>query len=169
VSFSVVFLIRYFSQSKEFVMDKVVLNWQGGMQYDAHIGEHTIVVDASEEMGGMNLGARPKPLLLVALAGCTGMDIASLARKMRVDFTRIDIEAEADKTEEVPSLYTAMRLRYRFEGEGIEPAKPLKMVALSQQRYCGVSDMLRRVAPISIEVYLNGERIDERDVMSMEL
>ena len=121
-------------------MDKVVLNWQGGMQYDAHIGEHTIVVDASEEMGGMNLGARPKPLLLVALAGCTGMDIASLARKMRVDFTRIEIEAEADKTEEVP-----------------------------QQRYCGVSDMLRRVAPISIEVYLNGERIDERDVMSMEL
>ena len=76
---------------------------------------------------------------------------------------------EAEKTEEVPSLYTAMRLRYRFEGEGIEPAKPLKMVALSQQRYCGVSDMLRRVAPISIEVYLNGERIDERDVMSMEL
>lgn len=150
-------------------MDKVVLNWQGGMQYDAHVGEHSIVLDASEEMGGMNLGARPKPLLLVALAGCTGMDIASLARKMRVDFTRIDIEAEAEKTEEVPSLYTSMVLRYRFEGEGIDPARPLKMVALSQQRYCGVSEMLRRVAPISVEVYLNGERIDREDVMRMEL
>lgn len=140
--------------------DKVILEWKGGMQYDAHVGEHTITLDASEELGGMNLGARPKPLLLVALAGCTGMDIASLARKMRVDFDRIQIEADADKTDEVPSLYTSMTLKYRFEGKDIDPAKPLKMVALSQERYCGVADMLRRVAPIGFEVYLNGERID---------
>lgn len=150
-------------------MDKVVLNWKGGMQYDAHVGEHTIVLDAGEEMGGMNLGARPKPLLLAALAGCTGMDIASLARKMRIDFDRVEIEAEAEKTEEVPSVYTSMTLRYRFEGAGIDPFKPLKMVALSQQRYCGVADMLRRVAPVAVEVYLNGERIDRQNVMEMEL
>lgn len=141
-------------------MDKVILDWKGGMQYDAQIGEHMITLDASEEMGGMNLGARPKPLLLAALAGCTGMDIASLARKMRVDFDKIEIEADAEKTDEVPSLYTSMKLIYRFEGKGIDPAKPLRMVELSQEKYCGVADMLRRVAPIGFEVYLNGERID---------
>lgn len=141
-------------------MEQVKLNWKGGMQFDAQVGEHVIVLDASEELGGMNLGVRPKPLLLVALAGCTGMDIASLARKMRVEFDRIEIEADAEKNDEVPATYTSLTLKYRFEGQGIDPAKPLKMVGLSQERYCGVANMLRQVAPIAFEVYLNGVRID---------
>lgn len=143
-------------------MEQIKLNWEGGMQFDAQVGEHTIVLDAPEEVGGMNLGVRPKPLLLVALAGCTGMDIASLARKMRIEFDKIEIEAAAETTEEIPTVYTALTLRYRFEGAGIEPAKPLKMVDLSMERYCGVANMLRRVAPIGFEVYLNGERIDRQ-------
>lgn len=142
-------------------MEQVKLNWKGGMQFDAQVGEHVIVLDASEELGGMNLGVRPKPLLLVALAGCTGMDIASLARKMRVEFQKIEIEADAEKSDEIPATYTSMTLKYRFEGKGIDPAKPLKMVDLSQERYCGVANMLRQVAPITFEVYLNGERIDK--------
>lgn len=141
-------------------MEQVKLEWKGGMQFDAQLGEHTITLDGPEELGGMNIGARPKPLLLVALAGCTGMDIASLARKMRVEFERVEIEADAEKSDEIPVVYTAMTLKYRFEGKGIDPSKPLKMVSLSQERYCGVADMLRKVAPIAFEVYLNGERID---------
>lgn len=142
-------------------MDHVKLDWKGGMQFDAQVGEHHIVLDAPEELGGMNLGARPKPLLLVALAGCTGMDITSLARKMRVEFEKIEIEAEARKSDEIPVIYTEMTLRYNFFGDGVEPAKPLKMVALSQERYCGVAEMLRKVAPIRVEVFLNGVRIDQ--------
>lgn len=141
-------------------MEQVKLDWKGGMQFDAQVGDHVITLDASEELGGMNLGARPKPLLLVALAGCTGMDIASLARKMRVEFDKIEIEADAEKNDEIPAVYTSMTLIYRFEGKGIDPSKPLKMVNLSQERYCGVANMLRTVAPIGFEVYLNGERID---------
>lgn len=141
-------------------MELIKLDWKGGMQFDAQVGEHTIVLDASEEFGGMNLGVRPKPLLLVALAGCSGMDIASLARKMRVEFDKIEIEADAEKSGEIPTTYTSMVLKYRFQGKGVDPAKPLKMVNLSQEKYCGVASMLRLVAPISFEVYLNGERID---------
>lgn len=141
-------------------MEQVKLEWKGGMQFDARVGDHVVTLDASEEQGGMNLGVRPKPLLLVALAGCTGMDIASLARKMRVEFDRIEIEADAEKNDEIPSVYTSMTLKYRFEGKGVDPSKPLKMVGLSQERYCGVANMLRQVAPIGVEVYLNGERID---------
>lgn len=141
-------------------MEHVTLNWKGGMQFDAQVGEHTIVLDAPEELGGMNLGVRPKPLLLVALAGCTGMDVASLARKMRVEFDEIEIEADAELSDEVPSVYTSMTLKYRFEGKNIDPSKPLKMVGLSQERYCGVANMLRQAAPVAFEVYLNGVRID---------
>lgn len=129
------------------------------MQFDAQVDEHTITLDAPESVGGMNLGARPKPLLLVALGGCTGMDVASLARKMRVDFDKVEIEVDAEKSDEMPVVYCSMTVRYRFEGAGIDPAKPLKMVTLSQERYCGVSAMLRQVCPVSVEVYLNGERI----------
>lgn len=130
-------------------MEQIKMEWKGGMQFDAQVGEHVIVLDASEELGGMNLGVRPKPLLLVALAGCSGMDIASLARKMRVEFDKIEIEADAEKSDEIPATYTSMVLKYRFQGQGIDPAKPLKMVNLSQEKYCGVASMLRLVAPIS--------------------
>lgn len=140
-------------------MENVKLEWKGGMQFDAQVDEHTITLDAPESVGGMNLGARPKPLLLVALGGCTGMDVASLARKMRVDFDKVEIEVDAEKSDEMPVVYRSMTVRYRFEGAGIDPAKPLKMVTLSQERYCGVSAMLRQVCPVSVEVYLNGERI----------
>lgn len=141
-------------------MEQVILKWKGGMEFDAQVGDHKLVLDASEELGGANVGVRPKPLLLVALAGCTGMDITSLARKMRVEFDQIEIEADAEKTEDIPVVYTSMKLIYRFEGKDIDPAKPLKMVNLSQERYCGVAMMLRQVAPIGCEVYLNGVRID---------
>ncbi|HIW11095.1 MAG TPA: OsmC family protein [Candidatus Rikenella faecigallinarum] len=140
-------------------MENVKLEWKGGMQFDAQVDGHTITLDAPETLGGMNVGARPKPLLLVALAGCTGMDVASLARKMRVEYDRLEIDVEAEKTDEMPVVYRSMTLRYRFEGQGIDPSKPLKMVSLSQERYCGVSAMLRQVCPVAVEVYLNGERI----------
>lgn len=118
-------------------MEQVKLEWKGGMQFDAQVGEHTITLDGPEELGGMNIGARPKPLLLVALAGCTGMDIASLARKMRVEFERIEIEADAEKSDEIPVVYTAMTLKYRFEGKGIDPSKPLKWSASRRSGIAG--------------------------------
>lgn len=131
------------------------------MEFDAQVGEHKIILDASEEHGGTNLGTSPKPLLLVSLAGCTGMDVMSLARKMRVEFEKFEIEVEAEKSDDIPSVYTSMKLIYKFETrEDLSPEKPLKMVALSQERYCGVAHMLRKVSQLQYEVYLNGKRID---------
>ncbi len=140
-------------------MEQISITWKGGMAYEALVDGFSVPLDAAAEHGGENGGPRPKPLLLVALAGCTGMDVASLARKMRVEFSSIVIDAEADKGDEMPAIYTAMRLIYRFEGAGIDPEKPLKMVALSQERYCGVSAMLAKAAPVTYQVWLNGEQI----------
>lgn len=131
------------------------------MEFDAQVGEHKIILDASPEHGGSNLGTSPKPLLLVSLAGCTGMDVMSLARKMRVEFDKFEVEVEAQKSEDIPSVYTSIKLIYKFQGpEDLSADKTLKMVSLSQERYCGVAQMLRKASHLEYEVYLNGERID---------
>lgn len=64
---------------------EITLDWQGKMQFQAHVGNHSITLDGSPEVGGEDAGARPKPLMLVALAGCSGMDVVSLLRKMSMD------------------------------------------------------------------------------------
>ncbi len=143
-------------------MDQINLKWKGGMEYEATIGDYTLTVDGPAEHGGNGQGPTPKPLMLVALGGCTGMDIASLARKMRVEFSRIDIDVEAEKNEEPPVVYTSLRVIYRFGHPAPDDdirAKTEKMVRLSQERYCGVSAMLARVAPLGWEIQINGETI----------
>ena len=55
--------------------------WKGKMAFDVEVGEHKITLDAGEAVGGENKGVRPKPLMMVALAGCTGMDVVSILKK----------------------------------------------------------------------------------------
>ena len=80
---------------------------------------------------------------------------------MRVDFASFKVDVQAETSEgEHPHVYTFFKVIYHFEGQGIDPAKLMKMVLLSQERYCGVAAMLRQAAPLAYEVYLNGVRID---------
>lgn len=137
-------------------MEQVILNFNKDMHFTANVSGHTIELDAAAENGGGDIGARPKALLLAALGGCTGMDIASLARKMRVDIKALTIEADAEKSvDEVPMIYTSAKLVYRFEASQGDRDKIVKMVAMSQERYCGVSSMLQKAFPISYEIFLN--------------
>ena len=64
--------------------ETISVSWLGNMAFEADIEGHKIMLDASEEVGGENKGPKPKPLMLVALAGCTGMDVVSLLKKMRI-------------------------------------------------------------------------------------
>lgn len=144
-------------------MEQLSLKWHGGMEYTADLDGHTIRIDADGDSGGTNLGPRPKALILVALAGCTGMDIASLARKMRVEIEELEIKVEYEKSEEHPIVYTSIHLVYQFRvaDSMVESYtdKILKMVNLSQERYCGVSAMLRPSIPLSYSITINGKQI----------
>ena len=57
--------------------------WLNDLAFEAEVDEHKIYMDSSLEHGGKNTGPRPKPLRMVALSGCTGMDVAAILRKMR--------------------------------------------------------------------------------------
>lgn len=140
-------------------MEKIDIHWEQNMSFKATVNGFNINLDAAQENGGDDLAPRPKPLLLVALAGCTGMDVASLARKMRVEIEEFNVEAEAEKSDDIPMVYTEIRLIYKFKADEANRAKIIKMVTLSQERYCGVSAMLSKATSISYRIELNGERI----------
>lgn len=122
------------------------------MAFEAEVNGHKIVVDAVESVGGRNLGPRPKPLLLASLAGCTAMDVISILEKMRVKVDAFHVEVVAEQTEEHPKAYSQIKILYKFKGKDLPMDKLQKAVDLSQERYCGVSAMLRKASELSFEI-----------------
>lgn len=130
---------------------KINTVWKEKMAFDSRLGNHTIRMDTMPEMGD-DSGPTPKQLVLAGLAGCTGMDVVSLLKKMRVEYDSFEIYTEADLTEEHPKVFSEIRLVYRFKGENIDQAKVEKAVNLSKDRYCGVSAMLKKNSPIHFRI-----------------
>lgn len=122
------------------------------MRFETEINGHKLIIDAGEDNGGTNQGPRPKQLMLAALAGCTGMDVVGILKKMRVDFTDFSIEIEANQTEEHPKHYDAMKVIYKFKGNNLDMEKLQKAVSLSEERYCGVSAVYKKAMPVTFEV-----------------
>lgn len=132
--------------------DTIQSKWKGNLAFDSMVGNHTVTTDAPVEFGGENSGASPKKLMLASLAGCTGIDVASILEKMRVKIDELTINVEAEATEEIPSVYTAMHIIYNFKGEGLDEKKLSKAVQLSHDKYCGVSMMYERFLKLSWEI-----------------
>ena len=126
--------------------------WKGNMQFDSEVNGHHVMLDAMVESGGQNSGVRPKELLLTSLAGCTGMDVISILRKMRQEPTYFNIRVDAELTEEHPTHYTSMNITYEFRGENLDMEKLKKAVELSQERYCGVSYMFRQIMKLTFDI-----------------
>jgi putative redox protein len=133
---------------------RIDTKWNGDMQFDALVSGHHVVMDALPEVGGKNSGPRPKELMIASLAGCTGMDVVSILKKMRVEIANFNISIEAELTEEQPKHYTKMHLIYQFEGKNLDMDKLKKAVELSQERYCGVSAAYRKAMEITYEIQI---------------
>ena len=102
-----------------------------------------------------NIG--PKALMLVALAGCSAMDVISLFLKMRVRFDKISIDVTAETSDTIPMVYTAFHATYHIDGNIGDAAKIEKAIRLSQEKYCGVGLMMKKIGPITYDILLNGE------------
>lgn len=127
---------------------------KGNMAFEMNINGHNLVIDASEEIGGNNLGPRPKPLLLAGLIGCTGMDVMSILQRMRIELEDLDIEVSAENTEEHPKVYQNIHLIFKFKGKDLPVDKLKRAVELSQEKYCGVTAMLRASTSVTYEIVL---------------
>lgn len=135
--------------------DSTEITWKDGMAFDIELEGRTIGVDAAEAFGGRGYGPKPKSLMLSALAGCTGMDVVSILRKMRMPFDGLHIKVDGDLTDEHPKVYHRIHLVYTFTGSELDPAKIERAVKLSQEQYCGVSAMLAKTAEITYEIKQN--------------
>ncbi len=131
---------------------KLETNWLGNMQFDAIVNGHHLVMDAMPNVGGEDKGPRPKELMLASLSGCTGMDVISILKKMRVEVEKFNIEIEADMTEEHPKHYTKIHIIHSFKGKDLDFEKLKKAVDLSQDRYCGVSAVYRQTMEMTYEI-----------------
>jgi len=123
---------------------RVETTWKGNMKFDTEVSGHHFMIDADESVGGENSGPRPKPLMLAALAGCTGMDVVSLLKKMRQEIEYFNVVVEGDTTDEHPKTYYKIKVIYEFRGKDLDMDKLEKAVSLSEERYCGVSAVYRK-------------------------
>ncbi len=143
---------------KEFMMstNSVDVEWKQGLTFEAHQQgrSYTLVSSTSEDDKGT--GISPKQMLLSALAGCTGMDVAVMLPKMRVPFTSLRVRVSAELTEEHPKVYTTMHVVYEVGADETFRTQVESAVEKSTTKYCGVSAMLGKAATITHEVVMLG-------------
>ena len=131
------------------------LSWKKGMAFETELNGHKLTIDADQSNGGQDLGPRPKALMMVALAGCTGMDVVSILEKMRVELIDLNVKIEGEVTDEHPKHFTSMHIIYEFWGRELPLDKLERAVELSDERYCGVSATLKKGIPVTHSIVVH--------------
>jgi putative redox protein len=138
---------------------KIETQWMGKMQFNALVNGHTIIMDAPERVGGEDHGPIPKPFVLSALSGCTGMDIVAILRKANKQVDDFNMSVSGEISKQPPIEYVAIHIAYDFKGPEENMEAALDAVTTSQEKYCGVSHMLKKILPLTWEVNYNGEQV----------
>lgn len=123
--------------------------WKGDMAFEADLDGQKVLMDAAKDNGGQDSGPRPKPLILAALTGCSGMDVISILKKMREPCTWFELKVDAESSQDHPKRYTTIKLTYQFKkSDALNPGNVEKACQLSQEKYCGVNAMLKDAASV---------------------
>jgi putative redox protein len=104
---------------------------------------HWVAIDTPKETCGLNAASSPMELVLLALGGCSGADVVSILDKKKVPLKGFEINIVAERAESYPMVFTKINLEYVFYGQNIEPKHVERAIALSQEKYCSVSAMLK--------------------------
>jgi len=110
---------------------------------------HWVTMDGPKELGGSDAGIRPKELLLLGLAGCTGSDVTTILTKKKVKVDNFELNITADVTEEHPQVFTKINIEYVFYGNNIDSKDVERAIGLSLDKYCGVTAMFRKAMEIT--------------------
>lgn len=133
---------------------ELTVNWAGKMAFSGVTASgHEIRMDAAEEIGGQNSGARPMELILNGVAGCTGIDIISILGKMRLNPTSFHMEVKGERAENPPKFFTDIHIHYALEGD-LPEDKVVRAIKLSKEKYCSVTHSLK--ANVTVSYSING-------------
>jgi putative redox protein len=120
-----------------------------GLHFAGDIGGIRIDLDAEESVGGVGAGPQPHRLLLLAMAGCTAMDVRSILRKKRQQVSGLSVEVQGSRADQHPRVYTRFEVLYKVRGTNIDPQAVARAIELSTTRYCPVIGLLGKVAPVT--------------------
>lgn len=125
---------------------KATITWKSDVMFEGESGSgHRVVIDGPPEQGGLNQGMRPMELVLMGVAGCSSFDVISILQKARQPVTDCVAHVEAERADEVPSVFTRIHLRFVVTGsEQLKESHVKRAVALSAEKYCSASIMLTR-------------------------
>ena len=131
----------------------ITTTWKQNLQFESdNPSGHTVLIDTSLENGGQNSGLSPKAMMLSSLAGCSGLDVISILNKMKVEVDDFKIITTGELTDEHPKHYHSVHVVYQFFGKELPQDKLKKAVDLSVEKYCGVMEMFRKFAKVTIEI-----------------
>jgi len=148
---------------------EIETQWMGKMQFNTLVNGHTIIMDAPERVGGEDHGPIPKPFVLTALSGCTGMDIVAILRKAQKEVKEFNIKVTGELSKQQPIEYVSMHVVYEFIGDELIKDAALDAVITSQEKYCGVSHMLKKAIPVTWEVNYNGVQLFNNNPAEKEM
>lgn len=124
-------------------MKPVEVKWVDGMQFMGVGGSgHAVVLDAASQDEGSDTGSRPTEMLLMALGGCSGIDVIQILTKGRVKVDRFQIRLRGDRAEDHPRKFLKIEMEYLFWGKAIPPDRVERAIALSRDKYCSVGATL---------------------------
>ena len=140
---------------------KVRTKWVEGVSF---VGEsesgHAVVIDGAPEYGGRNRGMRPMEMVLLGAAACTAFDVVLILRKARQPIADCAVEAEAERADADPKVFTKIHLRYAVAGRGLDPRQVERAVKLSKDKYCSATQMLAKTAEVTFEIAIvDGDRL----------
>lgn len=129
------------------------VKWDGKLGFLGISGSnHAVVMDVSKENGGNGAAASPLEMVLLGLAGCSGIDVALILEKKRLNVRDFEISVKAERSEEHPQVFTKVDMHFVFEGENLS-SKPLEdAIRLSIEKYCSVAGMVNKTAEITWSV-----------------
>ena len=110
---------------------------------------HSVVMDGPPDSGGRNLAARPMEMVLLGMGGCTAFDVVAILKKARQPIEDCIVELSAERSEEIPKIFTKIHVHYVVKGKGLSEKQVEKAVRLTAETYCSVSIMLAKTAEIS--------------------
>ena len=110
---------------------------------------HALVMDASPDVGGRNLGPRPMEMLLMGMGGCSSIDVITILEKMREPIDGCEVEITARRAAEHPKVFTEIHMHFILSGKGLNREKAARAIALSAEKYCSASIMLGKAARVT--------------------
>ena len=126
--------------------------WKENQEFDSTFDSHHVTIDNTISGGGNEKGSPPKPLMLMALTGCIGMNLVPVLNKMRIPFQALRLTAKAELNEGIPKVYTKVLVEVFISAGQSDYERILNALKMTEEKYCGVSQMFRQFCELTLRL-----------------